>query len=66
MKNLKAQLEVKTQEYQETILNWKKGEETLRRKISQWKEVIGGLNRPNSGRAELIELNKERTEVLSL
>ena len=42
MKTLKAQLEVKTQEYEETILNWKKGEETLRRKISQWKEVIEG------------------------
>jgi len=29
MKTLKAQLEVKTQEYEETILNWKKGEENL-------------------------------------
>ena len=26
----------------------------------------GSLNHPNSGRAELIELDKERTEVLSL
>ena len=42
MKTLKAQLEVETQEYEETALNWKKGEETLRRKISQWKEGEGG------------------------
>ena len=41
MKTLKAQLEAKTQEYEETALNWKKGEETLRRKISQWKEGEG-------------------------
>jgi len=38
MKTLKVQPEVKTQEYEETILNGKKGEETLRNKISQWKE----------------------------
>ena len=49
MKTLKAQLEVKTQEYEETILNWKKGEETLRRRISQWKE--GGGRAAPGGRA---------------
>ncbi|MBA7663152.1 hypothetical protein ES703_71191 [subsurface metagenome] len=41
MKTLKAQLEVKTQEYEETALNWKKGEETLSKRISQWKEGKG-------------------------
>jgi len=43
MKTLKAQLEVKTQEYEETALNWKKGEETLSKRISQWKEGKGRL-----------------------
>jgi len=41
MKTLTAQLEVRTQEHQETILNWKVGKETLRRKVSQWKEGRG-------------------------
>jgi len=41
MKTLTAQLEAQPQDYEETILNWKKREETLRRKISQWKEGGG-------------------------